>query len=61
MPSIETHIFEITYPVEFNTGFSEIVEFRPSGTKAKNHVFGGILLSEVLFFSNEKKISVIKS
>ena len=58
VPSVETHIFLSTYHVEFKTGFGEIVEFRPSGTKAKNHVLGGNLHNEVVFFNNEKTFPI---
>ena len=43
--------FESTCPVEFKTGLSEIVEFSPRGTKAKNHIFRGSLLDKVLFLT----------
>ena len=42
-------------PEEFKTGFGKIVEFRPSGTKGRNHIFRGGLLNKVLFSTMKKQ------
>ena len=55
-PSIETHIFFSTCPVEFKNGLNKIIEFRPCALdKGQKLCFwGNILLNNAIFFSNEK-------